>query len=91
MKLAHFTHPNNQRYFHNVPFDRKISMHYKLSGKAELSMASCLYIYKFRFYFRYKTGEIGLMMSRTKLSKHILHKDIETKLEEVGQKKDLEK
>lgn len=31
------------------------------------------------------------MMSRTKLSKHILHKDIETKLEEVGQKKDLEK
>ena len=48
-------------------------------------------VYKFRFYFRYKTGEIGLMMSRTKLSKHILHKDIETKLEEVGQKKDLEK
>ena len=43
------------------------------------------------FIFRYKTGEIGLMMSRTKLSKHILHKDIETKLEEVGQKKDLEK
>ena len=43
------------------------------------------------FYFRYKTDEIGLMMSRTKLSKHILHKDIVMKLEEVGQKKDLEK
>ena len=37
------------------------------------------------FCFRYKTDEIGLMMSRTKLSKNILHKDIEMKLEEVGQ------
>ena len=43
------------------------------------------YKYKFRFYFQYKTGEIGLTMSRTKFSKHILHKDIEMKLEEVGQ------
>ena len=36
-------------------------------------------------FFNNKTGKIGLMMSRTKLSKHILHKDIEMKLEEVGQ------
>ena len=34
------------------------------------------------FIFRYKTGEIGLMMFRTKLTKHILHKDIEMELEE---------
>ena len=37
------------------------------------------------FIFDYKTGKIGLMMSRIKLSKHILHKDIEIKFEEVGQ------
>ena len=37
------------------------------------------------FIFRYKMGDIGLIVSRTKLSKHILHKDIEMKLEEVGQ------
>ena len=43
------------------------------------------YVVNSGFIFRYKTGEIGLMMSGTKLSKHILHKDIEMKLEEVGQ------
>ena len=54
-----------------------------LSQKQNLQ--NFIHICKFKFYFRYKTGEIGLMMSRTKLSKHILHKDIELKLEEVGQ------
>ena len=63
----------------------------KVVWYGQVSLCGGYQIYKFRFYFRYKTGEIGLMMSRTKLSKHILHKDIETKLEEVGQKKDLEK
>ena len=31
------------------------------------------YVVNSGFIFRYKTGEIGVLMSRTKLSKHILH------------------
>ena len=24
LKIAHFAHPNNERFFHNVPFDKKL-------------------------------------------------------------------
>ena len=25
LKIAHFAHPNNERFFHNVPFDKKLA------------------------------------------------------------------